>query len=117
MNIVVTVGRGPVPRRAWDNRTFARDRPSRYGFRENAPGIERSRGTGPRATVSGTGCLITVGRGPVPRRARGAVRSRGTGPRATVSGAGSSLTVGRGPVPRRARGAMNVREGQALALR
>ena len=26
-------------------------------------------------------------------------------------------SVGRGPVPRRARGAMNVREGQALALR
>ena len=32
----VPVGRGPVPRRAWDERTFARDRPSRYGYREGA---------------------------------------------------------------------------------
>ena len=30
-NRYCTVGRGPVPRRAWDYRTLARDRPSRYG--------------------------------------------------------------------------------------
>ena len=42
--------------------------------------------------------------------------SRGTGPRATVSKQ-SPLTVGRGPVPRHAWDTMNVREGQALALR
>ena len=82
-----------------------------FGYRE------RSRGTGPRATVSSTACF-TVGRGPVPRYApiaretrsearprtpviRGLKRSRGTGPRATVSGT-APLTVGRGPVPRHA---------------
>ena len=59
--------------------------------------VERSRGTGPRATVKKS-VLLTVGRGPVPRRASigtrngldrraffaRVVRSRGTGPRATV---------------------------------
>ena len=48
-------------------------------------------------------------------------RSRGTGPRATVRPTRWNehrlFTVGRGPVPRRACIAMNVREGQALALR
>ena len=85
-----TVGRGPVPRR-------------------------RSRGTGPRATVSGTVSLI-VGRGPVPRHAtivrkpaRSLKRSRGTGPRATVSKT-AFLTVGRGPVPRHANRRGNGRE-------
>ena len=60
---------------------------------------ERSRGTGPRATVNGRLCF-TVGRGPVPRRASIGTRngfgwravfarverSRGTGPRATGQG-------------------------------
>ena len=83
---------------------------------------ERSRGTGPRATVSGkmlrgssdregqalalrcrSGLPFTVGRGPVPRHARDDERSRGTGPRATVSG-------------KMLRGSSD-REGQALALR
>ena len=97
-----TVGRGPVPRRArdnrvfamtgssrYDNRTIARDRPSRYGNRGVLDTVERSRGTGPRATV---------------KRGRfGFVeRSRGTGPRATVREAVPN-TVGRGPVPRHAR--------------
>ena len=149
--------------------TFARDRPSRYGNRENAPGIEQSRGTGPRATVSEqaslnrragacpppcpgrgeiardrpsrygrrSGLPFTVGRGPVPRRARDAMNVREgqalalrlsgkcSGARAIARDRPSRygmrsrllLTVGRGPVPRRACGAMNVREGQALALR
>ena len=90
----------------------------------------RSRGTGPRATVSGT-VPFTVGRGFVPRRApiagkparirggprghalRSLKRSRGTGPRATVSGT-ASLTVGRGPVPRRALGHARDRGGNPL---
>ena len=68
------VGRGPVPRRARDNRTLARDRPSRYGTRAG-----------------------NVGRGPVPRHARDnrtLARDRPSryGPRAG--------NVGRGPVPR-----------------
>ena len=62
--------------------------------------LKRSRGTGPRATVSRTASL-TVGRGPVPRHAALIGRSRGTGPRATVSGT-APFTVGRGPVPRHA---------------
>ena len=59
--------------------------------------VGRSRGTGPRATVSKT-APVTVGRGPVPRHANDREgngvslraffarvgRSRGTGPRATV---------------------------------
>ena len=83
----------------------------------------RSRGTGPRATVSGTVTIknapFTVGRGPVPRHAtiagdrpprygacndregqalalRSLKRSRGTGPRATVKTT-APFTVGRGP--------------------
>ena len=69
----------------------------------------------------------TVGRGPVPSRARVAKRSRGTGPRATEPGAlfttiatdrpratepgprNLSHTVGRGPVPRHARVAERAR--------
>ena len=94
------IGRGPVPR----HRTFAGDRPPRYGTGEVFLAEERP--------------SFTVGRGPVPRRAsigtrngpgRRSVfarveRSRGTGPRATVDEAASLVTVGRGPVPRRAWG-------------
>ena len=80
-----TVGRGPVPRHAAIQGTFARDRPSRYG--------------------SGNANDSTVVRGPVPRRAGlnvregqalalrfrdgdflSAKRLRGTGPRATIQG-------------------------------
>ena len=62
-----TVGRGPVPRHA----TIARE--TRSDARRAAEGsrvtvIERSRGTGPRATGPRTLCF-TVGRGPVPRHA------------------------------------------------
>ena len=98
-----TVGRGPVPRRARDNREIARDRPSPYGNRGVLDSIGRSRGTGPRPTEK-EAAPDTVGRGPVPRRARdnreiardrpsrygnrgvldSIERSRGTGPRATV---------------------------------
>ena len=69
-----TVGRGPVPRRARDDREIARDRPSRYGNRGVLGSVERSRGTGPRATVK-RAVLDSI------------ARSRGTGPRATVIGA------------------------------
>ena len=68
--------------------------------------IDRSRGTGPRATVK-KNVLHTVGRGPVPRHASVGTgnglgrrafftrvgRSRGTGPRATVGEAASLLPV------------------------
>ena len=71
---VYTVGRGPVPRHAAIaedgplDRTIARDRPSRYGEKNAtplrrrgpshatracervSPAMQRSRGTGPRAT-------------------------------------------------------------------
>ena len=43
------VGRGPVPRHASGYPTFAGDRPPRYGTGRVS---SRSRGTGPRATVS-----------------------------------------------------------------
>ena len=95
---------------------------------------QRSRGTGPRATVAKT-APFTVGRGPVPRHAttagkptrmrgghprtharRSLKRSRGTGPRATEPET-APFNVGRGPVPRRALGHARDREGQALALR
>ena len=119
------VGRGPVPRHAWVpersrgtgpratgwvHETFARDRPSRYG-NENPD--------------------CRVGRGPVPRHAwvhrtfardrpsryglGGTLDSRGTGSRCGIGN--RSCLVGRGPVPRHAWGSLNVREGQALALR
>ena len=52
-----TVGRGPVPRRA---SIGTRNGLCRRAFFAR---IERSRGTGPRATVKTT-CRITVGRGP-----------------------------------------------------
>ena len=97
---------------------------------------ERSRGTGPRATVisrlrvdsRGTGpraavkknAFLHVGRGPVPRHARfirgfrcGA-ESRGTGPRAAVKKT-PSFTVGRGPVPRHARFIRRFRCGAVIA--
>ena len=110
------VGRGPVPRQAPGDRTFARDRPSRYGIGTAfAPrAIAASRGTGPRAT----GCLhrffrSTVGRGPVPRHAwgdrmfaretRSPARVACEGPRAPKSER-LRTTVGRGPVPRHAWG-------------
>ena len=76
-----TVGRGPVPRHARENRALAMTGP-------RATMIERSRGTGPRATVK-RGVLDSI------------ERSRGTGPRATVREAVPN-TVGRGPVPRHA---------------
>ena len=60
-----TVGRGPVPRQASDDRTFARDRPSRYEI-----GTAFAPGTGPRAPKSRR-LRTTVGRGPVPRQASG----------------------------------------------
>ena len=91
--------------------------------------MQRSRGTGPRATVSGTSRFI-VGRGPVPRHDRSQQRhregqalalqartkknARGTGPRATkpktIAGdrpprygiQNRPLTVGRGTGPRHA---------------
>ena len=61
---------------------------------------QRSRGTGPRATVRKT-ARFTVGRGPVPRHPECIERSRGPVPRATVSRT-ARLIIGRGPVPRHA---------------
>ena len=58
----------------------------------------KSRGTGPRATVSGR-APFTVGRGPVPRHAPRNPTFAGDRPRAPVSGT-APFTVGRGPVPR-----------------
>ncbi len=52
--------------------------------------MQRSRGTGPRATKK-TGPFLSLAR----------QRSRGTGPRATVK-KNAALYVGRGPVPRHA---------------
>ena len=63
-----TVGRGPVPRHApiaEETRSDARMETSEGPARRC---MKRSRGTGPRATVSGT-ARFTVGRGPVPRHA------------------------------------------------
>ena len=99
-----------------------RGKPSRMrGSEDHAlRSLKRSRGTGPRATVSGT-ARFTVGRGPVPRHAALIGRSRGTGPRATVLCSLRSpdrkrplaalntppFTVGRGPVPRDASNCLN----------
>ena len=87
---------GACPPPCLSRRTFARDRPSRYGF---AVRFEGSRGTGPRATVLRFG-LSREGQALALRfRGRYLHRSRGTGPRATVLRFGLN------------------REGQALALR
>ena len=116
---------GACPPPCLNRRTFARDRPSRYGLKMVFFVDECSRGTGPRATGSGRRTLShTVGRGPVPRHAWGVERSRGPGPRAMgrrdlpVS---MAFRCSRGTGPRdtgRRRGSfrLNVREGQALAL-
>ena len=112
-----TVGRGPVPRHAWVHRSVR--------------AFQRSRGTGPRATVLrqppfhrrawALGCHTRMRAG-FPRHAwvdrsvRAFQRSRGTGPRATVA---EELLFHRraracpSPCP----GRSQLREGQALALR
>ena len=72
-----TVGRGPVPRHAWDIRTLAGDRPPRYDEKNVSSLRQRSRGTGPRATGK--------------KRLSLRQRSRGTGPRATGHGRFSVL--------------------------
>ena len=102
-----TVGRGPVPRRA------SIGTENGLGWRSVFAQVERSRGTGPRATgPEGFSSLCAVREQASPnysllkvlkdlKRCFSRVRSRGTGPRATVKKS-VPFTVGRGPVPRRA---------------
>ena len=83
-----TVGRGPVPRHASRNPTIAGDRPPRYEKKRLPRATQRSRGTGPRATVKKTVSCNDRG-GEAPRYDEKTPpsplqRSRGTGPRATV---------------------------------
>ena len=133
----------PVPRQCWVSPAIAGDRPPRYGCRGRFPftvglgpsdatracervplAMPRSRGTGPRATVSKT-APFTVGRGPVPRRASieretalVCVRfSRRSGDRGGLSPA---LRYPKPPFHRRARACPSPcldREGNGLGLR
>ena len=63
-----TVGRGPVPRHAPISEETLSDARMETSEGPALRGLKRSRGTGPRATVSST-LPFTVGRGPVPRHA------------------------------------------------
>ena len=92
-NFNFTVARGPVPRRA--KRT-----------------IQRSRGTGPRATVKKTPPLH-VGRGPVPRRAQ-TLEKTGVRERQKKT---PRITVGRGPVPRYAKRTIQRSRGKPARMR
>ena len=100
----------PVVRRAWAlacptrmragsprHATIAGDRPPRYGPYQVC--MQRSRGTGTRATVS-RAAPFPVGRGPVPRHV--SVRQGLAGDRPPRYGMQGRLrfTVGRWPVPR-----------------
>ena len=105
-----TVGRGPVPRHA------SIGTENGVGWRAVFAQVERSRGTGPRATVNSR-LRFTVGRGTGPRRASserktalaGVRFSRKSGDRGGQAPAlrlvkPPPFTVGRGPVPRNANG-------------
>ena len=109
-----TVGRGPVPRRAID-------RGNGVGLREFFAQVERSRGTGPRATVCKASALYRRARAcPSPCLGRSKKRlwlafgfraGRAiAGDRPPPYGWGGCLrfTVGRGPVPRHAIGHASV---------